>query len=396
MEDKRTTAFNLVVNAQLILGLKIRRDTYAELVKLLREAEASIIQTLTSGPSEWETFYLTRLQSQIKSTLKDVEARAAAVVAEGAGASWQAGVDVIDKPLAAGGIRISGLLPQISTDQLVAMRFFMVDRIKDVPLSMANKISGQLGLTMMGAQSVGETVTNIKNLFRTKGRARALTIVRTEIGRAFSVAGHLRKQQAGEYLPGLRKQWRRSGKIHSRVSHDMIDGQVQPIDEPFRLGNGTTLMHPRDPRASAKETINCGCESLPWMEHWEMTTPGKKPFGSREQALNPRKAALSEEAAGIWRTAYNTALAGGKHAGTLRQYRDIPSVEIRRGIRSLEKQIGKHQSWLSDPTLKVDSFYNMPEARQAALLEKRWPSDILRQREKMGVLRGILEGRNEQ
>ncbi|MCU7934122.1 MAG: phage head morphogenesis protein [Candidatus Thiodiazotropha sp. (ex Dulcina madagascariensis)] len=395
MVDKRTTDFNRAVREQLKNGLRIRRDTYAELVKLLREAEASIIQTLTSGPSEWETFYLTRLQSQIKSTLKEVEARAAAVVAEGAGASWQAGVNLIDEPLAAGGIRISGLLPQISTDQLAAMRFFMVDRIKDVPISMANKISGQLGLTMMGAQSVGETVTNIKNLFKTQGRARALTIVRTEIGGAFSVAGHLRKQQAGELLPGLRKQWRRSGKIHSRVSHDMIDGQVQPIDEPFRLGNGTTLMYPRDPRASAKERINCGCESLPWMEHWEMTTPGKKPFGSREQALNPRKAALSQEAADIWRMAYNTAATGGKHAGTLRRYRAVSTTEIRRGIRSLERQIGKHQAWLADPTLKVDSFYNLPEVQQLALLEKRWPEDILRQREKIGVMRGLLENRDE-
>lgn len=360
MGDKRTTDFNKELKQQLKSGLRIRRDTYSELITLLRQAEADIIQTLSNSPTKWETFYLTQLQQQIKSTLKEIEVRMASSIAEGANASWQAGVNLIDKPLMAGGAQINGLMPQISTEQLTAMRMFMVDRIKDVPIQIANKISGQLGLTMMGAQSVGETVTNIQNMFKNQGRSRALTIVRTELGRAFSVASHLRTTQAGEYLPGLRKQWRRSGKVHSRVSHDLIDGQVQPIEEPFKLGNGTTLMYPRDPRASAKETINCGCESLPWMEHWEMKTPGKKPFSTREKALNPRKAALSQEASDLSRTAYNAALVGGKHSGTLRRYRDVPTIEIQRGIRSLEKQIAKHQTWLTDPTLKVKSFYNLP------------------------------------
>lgn len=395
MVDKRSKDFNKEVKSQLKSGLRIRRDTYKELVSLLRQAEADIIKTLSSGPTEWETFYLTQLQQQIKATLKQIEGQMASKIAEGAAASWQAGVDLIDKPLQTSGVQVSGLIPQISTDQLSAMRLFMVDRIKDVSIQIANKISGQLGLTMMGAQSVGETVTNIQSLFKNQGRARALTIVRTELGRAYSVASHLRQTQAAEILPGMHKQWRRSGKVHSRVGHDLIDGQVKPVDEPFKLGNGTTLMYPRDPRAPAKETINCGCESLPWMEHWEMKVPGKKPFSTREKALNQRKAALSQEAVDLAIKAYNAALVGGKHAGTLRNYRNVRSGQIQRGIHSLEKQIAKHQTWLTDPTLKVKSFYNLPEAQQNALLERKWPGDIQRQREKIGVLKGILASRNE-
>ncbi|MCU7841913.1 MAG: hypothetical protein KZQ94_21390, partial [Candidatus Thiodiazotropha sp. (ex Troendleina suluensis)] len=217
MGDKRTKDFKKELKQQLKSGLRIRRDTYGELITLLRQAEADIIQTLSNSPTQWETLYLTQLQQQIKSTLKEIEVRMASSIAEGANASWQAGVNLIDKPLGAGGVQISGLMPQISTDQLTAMRFFMVDRIKDVPIQIANKISGQLGLTMMGAQSVGETVTNVQNLFKNQGRSRALTIVRTELGRAYSVASHLRMQQAVEHVPGMRKQWRRSGKVHSRV-----------------------------------------------------------------------------------------------------------------------------------------------------------------------------------
>ncbi len=54
------------------------------------------------------------------------------------------------------------------------------------------------------------------------GRSRGLTVVRTELGRAYSVAGQARMAQAMEELPGLRKQWRRSGKIHSRLTHPAL------------------------------------------------------------------------------------------------------------------------------------------------------------------------------
>jgi hypothetical protein len=149
---------------------------------------------------------------------------------------------------------------------------------------------------MMGAQSAGDTVANVRNLFKKQGRSRALTIVRTELGRAYSVASHQRKTQAAEYLPGLKKQWRRSGKVHSRVAHDTIDGQIRDVDQPFTLGNGKQLMFPRDPQADVAETINCGCDELPYMESWDVKTPGRKPFSAEEIALNLIKAELAKTA----------------------------------------------------------------------------------------------------
>jgi hypothetical protein len=86
-------------------------------------------------------------------------------------------------------------------------------------------------------------------------------------------------------------------------------------------------------------------------------------------------------------------MTGGKHAGKLRRYRDVSMAEIRRGIRSFEKQIGKHQSWIQDPTKKTKLFYNLHDSRQKTLLEKRWPADIERQREEMAILKAILATR---
>ena len=161
------------------------------------------------------------------------------------------------------------------------MRAFMTDRIKDLSAATANRISGELGLVTIGTQSPGDAVGNVARLIGS-GRDRAITIVRTEVRRAFSVASQERLAQAPETLPKLKKQWRRSGKIHSRLHHDSIDGQVREGDEPFTLGNGVRIMFPRDPAAPAAETINCGCESLPFVEQWDVKNPGRVPFSDEE------------------------------------------------------------------------------------------------------------------
>ncbi len=113
----------------------------------------------------------------------------------------------------------------------------------------------------------------------------------------YAVAAHERLLQAKESVPGLKKLWRRSGKIHSRLHHDAADGQIQDVDKPFVIHAKTgpvKMMHPHDPKAPAGEVINCGCISLPHMASWDMATPGKKPFSDLELANSPIKRALSE------------------------------------------------------------------------------------------------------
>ena len=92
-------------------------------------------------------------------------------------------------------------------------------------------------------------------------------------------------------LPGLQKQWRRSGKIHSRASHDRADGQGRPVVKPLDVA-GVQLRFPRDPRGPAKHSINCGCTSLPFMASWEVATPGRQPFTPTELAARPSRATL--------------------------------------------------------------------------------------------------------
>ena len=144
-------------------------------------------------------------------------------------------------------------------------------------------------------------MTAIQRIFQSGGieggRGRAMTIVRTELGRAYSTATQQRFEQATSVLPGLKKQWRRSGKVHSRIAHDLADGQIRDVTEPFDVG-GVQLRYPRDPKAPPSATVNCGCSSLPYMESWDVRQPGRQPFSAQEQRLSPQKRDLAAAMSG--------------------------------------------------------------------------------------------------
>lgn len=271
---------------------QIQRATASEITRLLKEAQANIRAILAAAPTDYQRWALPELQKSITQALDEFERRASSQIASAAGTSWEAGQRLVTAPIEAGGVRIAAMLPEIDTRQLTAMRAFMTSRIKNISSAVAGRINAQLGLVIIGAQSPSAAIAAVTGMIE-GGRGRAITIVRTELGRAFSVAAHERMTEAAERLPGLKKQWRRSGKIHSRLHHDSIDGQIRGVDEPFTLGNGVQIMFPRDPAAPVAETINCGCESLPYMESWDVSTPSRRPYSEDEVGRSPTKRALA-------------------------------------------------------------------------------------------------------
>lgn len=270
----------------------LQRDTAKEVKRLLTLAAERIKQQLKASPSEWEAWYLPQLQRAVRQAMDEMSMEAGTLLRNGARASWENGVALIDEPIKAGGVNIAAAIPEVDTRQLMAMSAFLTDRVSDISLTVANRINSELGLVMIGSQSVGDAINKVDGLVE-GGRTRAISIVRTELGRAYSMATQQRQEQAAEVLPGMKKQWRRSGKLHSRPEHDAADGQIVDVDKPFIVG-GVALMFPRDPAAPIGETINCGCESLPWMESWEMSTPGRKPFTDDEMARSPFRRALQD------------------------------------------------------------------------------------------------------
>lgn len=262
------------------------KETAGEATRILRAAGDMIRAELAGTASEFQAWQLPNIQGNIDKALAQIGEELAKAGAAGATKGHAIGVDLLDQPLKAGGIRIAAVLPEVDVRQLMAIRTFLTDRLRNVTAEVAGKVRSQIGLAMVGAQTPGQAVSAVAGLVE-GGRGRAITIVRTEMGRAFSVATQERQSQAATYLPGLKKQWRRSGKVHSRMSHDLADGQIVAVDEPFTIGSHK-LMFPRDPAAPASETVNCGCNSLPIMEDWEVRQPGRQPL-SKEEIADPNK-----------------------------------------------------------------------------------------------------------
>lgn len=277
--SERRKAFEAARNRVVRDHVGLMKNTRDDIVKMLKESLVAVKQILAGQPSDYQQWALPRLGQEIRQALAEYGVKASGRISTAAGAAWQLGEDLVERPLAASGIRLA--LASISTRQLDAMRAFMVDRIKDVGLDAANRINAELGLVVIGAQSPGDAVTSATQILGEHSRARATTIVRTELARAFEVAASEKLVQTAAQVPGMKKQWRRSGKLHPRLHHYLADGQVREIGEPFVLkpfGKAPVrLMFPHDPAAPASEVINCGCVSLPWKADWKVAQPGRAP-----------------------------------------------------------------------------------------------------------------------
>lgn len=299
-------AFDAEVKRQEQRLPAIVADTEAEIVRMLGRATDELRRIIAGQPSDYQTWSLPNLQRSINRVAADLGIDLAAVVSDSAAAAWAAGIEQVDAPLQAAGVSIAGRLQAIDTRQLMAMRTFLTGRMKDVALESVNKVNTELGLVIIGAQTPADAAGKVEALVG-GGRQRAVTIVRTEVGTAYAHAAQERQAQAAEALrqpngkTPLKKQWRRSGKLHSRPSHDLADGQIAEVDTPFKVG-GEDILYPRDPKAPAKHRINCGCTSLPYMDSWEVLHPGDVPISDAERA-DPWKhklAAVRDDAIGNW------------------------------------------------------------------------------------------------
>ncbi|HMU41248.1 MAG TPA: hypothetical protein PKE31_19730 [Pseudomonadota bacterium] len=79
-----------------------------------------------------------------------------------------------------------------------------------------------------------------------------------------------------------------------------------------------------------------------------------------------------------------------KHAGFRKNYADRSASEIRRGITSLEAQIAEHEAKIANPGKFIPNWSSLDPRQQQALLEKKWPADIARQKEQRDILKGLL------
>ena len=274
-DKQRSKAFNAEAERQLKRGVQGRQKALLEAMQVLNKSESEVKKLLQNAPSDWQAYHYSQLLPAIDKAIAETQKQLTAQTDVAHVEAVSQGRTLIDAPLAAGGVPAGFLPPIVDSRQILAMRKMTVGLIKGVCEKSGQKIKDQLGLVISGVQSPGQAVDSI--VLQLGGdRARALTILRTELGTAYAAATQERMETAKEYLPKLKKQWRKSGKLHARLEHAVADGQIQDVDKPFLVA-GEEIMHPRAPTVSSRNRINCGCESLPWLDSWEMTHPGSIP-----------------------------------------------------------------------------------------------------------------------
>lgn len=232
-------------------------DTDAEIAAILRAALLRIQTLLINQPGAAEQWRLTQLDAEIRRILTAAGADAALTVSQQHSAAAAAGTAAVDGAIAAASVRL--VLPRISSLQLEAMREFTTTKISGIGLEAANRVNTQLGLAMVGAQTPYQAVEAVTDVLGESTLARARAIVHSELARAYSTASFERMRQAAADIPGLKKRWVKSGKLHPRENHVAAHGQVRDWDKPFSLGGKITMMYPHHPAAPIGETINCGC-----------------------------------------------------------------------------------------------------------------------------------------
>lgn len=270
--------------AATLAELRRTEAATAERVRRLIAATQEEIARRLASPSQFDAWRLPLVRRELGAILGRLSTNLSAEGGAAIDAGGRLGLQLIDQPLAAAELRLDSLIGRPDERQLLAIRAFTTGRLRDVTREAVQRVDLRLGLVLAGVDSPSQAIDGIAQALDS-GRGRALTITRTELGRAFSVAGHERQQQAVAVLPGLRKQWRRSGKRHPRLTHELADGQIREVNQPFLVG-GIEILFPRDPKAPPGETINCGCVSLPHMAHWEVSRPGRQPYTAEELDTN--------------------------------------------------------------------------------------------------------------
>ena len=226
-------------------------------IKLLANARKEVAATVAS--TEWQAYRLPELRGAIERTMQDFGTRYGIDLRDAQMEFWNHGIDMVDLPLRQVGIY--AVVPEIDMTALAIMQDFSTDLVVNLGKSASRKITQEMSMGIIGQkspfdvmQAVGRNLKD-KSIFKSIA-ARAETITRNECGRVLEIASQARRERAAEVVPGLGKEWKHGRSKVPRLSHLAADGQKRKANEDFDIG-GVALSYPRDPKGSAKDTINC-------------------------------------------------------------------------------------------------------------------------------------------
>ncbi|WP_313627476.1 phage head morphogenesis protein [Enterococcus italicus] len=113
---------------------------------------------------------------------------------------------------------------------------------------------------------------------------RAMTIARTESGRVTSVTRQQSQQHAKELGIKAKKKWISTLDGDTRNTHRQLDGQVQEVDDYFKIG-GMKALQPHM-FGIAREDCNCRCRTINVLDGYEAKLRRNNDTGEVEEYKN--------------------------------------------------------------------------------------------------------------
>lgn len=262
------------------------RAVRAALAKAHAEIAAEIAR-LPADASSYSRYQLQELKRAVERASEEFDRLLASEIKSAQESSFERGKETVDRTLT-DAIGAPASLAGISRTQLLVAQGYSADLVQGLSGAMRDRLNATLSRAFLGGKSVTEIMQEVgrsigQGQFGVISR-RAETIYRTEVLRVQSIATQARLEQAKARGVDAKKMWVHAGTpAKPRSWHLAINRQTVPVDEPFQIPGGgpggasEELMFPRDPAASAENTVNCGCQVFPWLDSFEGVSGLTKP-----------------------------------------------------------------------------------------------------------------------
>lgn len=255
----------------------MENEAVNRIIILLEDTRREIIERITNAATSWEAYQLPRLKAEIERELQNFRFMAIHETSLIQSEFWTHGIFLVESPLLTMGF--TRMLPSIDPILLGILQDYSADLITGLTADAIKRVNGELTRALLGKktpydamQAIGQNLDG-KSVFSSVAK-RAEVITRTEGSRCLEAAHQARRENAGELIPGLKKVWRHGLYVkHPREGHVAADGYTVDYGKPFLIapiigGDIEEMMYPKDPAASAANTINCDCYTEDWHENW--------------------------------------------------------------------------------------------------------------------------------
>lgn len=131
----------------------------------------------------------------------------------------------------------------------------------------SKKITRQVTQGIIQGESLDQIATRLAKTTGSQNRDAMLTHARTAMTGAQNAGRQRQLKSAQDLGIKLKKEWMATLDSHTRDTHETLDGQRVPINEPFEAG-GYSIMYPGDPHAAPAMVYNCRCTMVADVEDY--------------------------------------------------------------------------------------------------------------------------------